>query len=336
LLGLSSIICTTTKTKFSGPPINAVKFTGKKYNLHSHITTSGLSAGAFVSAQFGIAFSKHVTGTAVVAGGPYYCAQDSEVTALTACMSEPSQLSVSALVQAAQTAASNGDIDALSNLGQFYLYSGLFDFTVYTGVVTALQSQLTGLGVPSANISTEFNVPSGHCMPSDSYGNFCVLTESPWINNCLYDGVGTFLNQFYKNLKPKGSLPSSITWISIDVDNYMPSGWTAYDASMDSTAYLYVPKQCATNSTQCYLHVVWHGCQQAYGQMGDTYMKNAGYIQWASTNNLIVLFPQAAESLVNPEGCFDWWGYVNSNYAYKSGVQMAAVRNIAVALGAMY
>jgi len=318
------------------PPANAVKFSGSKYNLASKVTTSGLSAGAFVAAQFGVAFSKYVTGTGVVAGGPFYCAQDSEITALTACMSEPSQLSTSTLVQAIQTAASNGDIDPTSNLGKFYLYSGLFDFTVFTGVVQALQAQLQGVGVAAANISTEYSIPSGHCMPTDDYGNFCVLTESPWINDCLYDGVGAFLNFFYSGLKAKGSLPSSINWITLDTDNYMPSGWSAYDASMSSTAYLYVPSQCRSNSTQCSLHIVWHGCQQSYALLGDKFIAHSGYIQWASTNNLIVLFPQAAESLANPESCFDWWGYVNSDYSYKSGVQMAAVRNMAAALGAFY
>jgi hypothetical protein len=194
-----------------------------------------------------------------MAGGPFYCAQvsepgvsrrsftsprlaqDSEITALTACMSQPSQLSTSTLVQLVQTAAQNGQIDPLSNLGRFYLYSGLFDYTVFTGVVKALQAQLLGVGVAKANISTEYSVPSGHCVSTDSYGmrafslarartpvspgNFCVLTESPWINDCLYDAVGAFLNFFYAGLQPKGALPSSINWVTVDLDNYMPSGW---------------------------------------------------------------------------------------------------------------
>jgi len=323
-------------SKFTSPPPGSVKYDGTKYKLRSHITTSGISAGAYVAVQFGIAFSKYVTGTGVLAGGPFYCAQDSEITALTACMSVPSQLSVSTLVQLMQTAAQNGQIDPISNLGKFYLYSGLFDYTVFTGVVKALQAQLLGVGVAKANISTEYNVPSGHCVSTDSYGNFCVLTESPWINDCLYDAVGAFLNFFYTGLQPKGSLPSTVNWVTIDLDNYMPSGWTAYSASLSSTAYMYVPTQCTGNSTTCSLHVAWHGCQQAYGQLGDTFITHSGYVQWASTNNLIILFPQAEESLENPEGCFDWWGYVNSDYSFKTGVQMAGVRNLAAALGAMY
>ena len=35
-------------------------------------TVSGISSGAFMAQQFAVAFSKTVTGTGVVAGGPYY------------------------------------------------------------------------------------------------------------------------------------------------------------------------------------------------------------------------------------------------------------------------
>ena len=30
----------------------------------------------------------------------------------------------------------------------------------------------------------------------------------------------------------------------------------------------------------------------------------------------------------NPNGCWDWWGYTNSKYAYNSGVQMAFVKSL--------
>jgi hypothetical protein len=40
-------------------------------------------------------------------------------------------------------------------------------------------------------------------------------------------------------------------------------------------------------------------------------------------------FPsQVSKSLLipsNPEGCFDWWGYTNSNYANQQGPQMQFV-----------
>jgi hypothetical protein len=67
--------------------------------------------------QFGVAYSDHVTGTGVFAGGPYWCSQGSISNALTGCMSVPSLLDVSALISDAQSAAQSGDIDSLSNVG---------------------------------------------------------------------------------------------------------------------------------------------------------------------------------------------------------------------------
>ncbi len=32
------------------------------------------------------------------------------------------------------------------------------------------------------------------------------------------------------------------------------------------------------------------------------------------------------------QGCFDWWGYTNGNYANKDGPQMAAIKNMIDAL----
>jgi poly(3-hydroxybutyrate) depolymerase len=31
---------------------------------------------------------------------------------------------------------------------------------------------------------------------------------------------------------------------------------------------------------------------------------------------------------VNPNGCWDWWGYTGSHFADKRGVQMRAIRNM--------
>jgi chitodextrinase len=57
-----------------------------------------------------------------------------------------------------------------------------------------------------------------------------------------------------------------------------------------------------------------------------TYVRNTGYNKWADTNNIIMLYPQATASGPNPNGCWDWWGYDDANYAVKAGRQMAAVK----------
>jgi len=35
---------------------------------------------------------------------------------------------------------------------------------------------------------------------------------------------------------------------------------------------------------------------------------------------------------VNPEGCWDWWGYTGADYATKLGIQIATVLNMVQAV----
>ena len=82
-----------------------------------------------------------------------------------------------------------------------------------------------------------------------------------------------------------------------------------------------------------------HGCRQGQSfsalslpfapigaPFGRTFIDHAGYNRWADTNDIIVLYPQAVATLMNPQGCWDWWGYDGSNYAVKAGHQIAAIR----------
>lgn len=65
-----------------------------------------------------------------------------------------------------------------------------------------------------------------------------------------------------------------------------------------------------------------------------------GLNEWAEANNIIVLYPQAVKTTLNPQGCFDWyllvfilnnwgrWGYTGVDYATYFGAQMATVKNM--------
>ena len=48
-----------------------------------------------------------------------------------------------------------------------------------------------------------------------------------------------------------------------------------------------------------------------------------------------MLFPQVAPSFqpLNPNGCWDWWGYTGSDYHTRDSVQMRAVRAMIDTLG---
>ena len=73
---------------------------------------------------------------------------------------------------------------------------------------------------------------------------------------------------------------------------------------------------------------MFHGCEQTLEDIGLEFVKFSGYIELADTNNLKILYPQSIKSIVNPKGCFDWWGYSGSNYASNLGIQPKTIINI--------
>ena len=84
----------------------------------------------------------------------------------------------------------------------------------------------------------------------------------------------------------------------------------------------------------CHLHINFHGCKQSYGFLGTEYVLHTQLNEWAESNGIVVLYPQATANdiKVNPNACFDWWGYNFDSYATKGGAQMATVFAIHTAL----
>ena len=105
------------------------------------------------------------------------------------------------------------------------------------------------------------------------------------------------------------------------------------DASMADEGYVFVPKECLSGG--CRIHVVFHGCRQATEAIGARFVTEAGYNAWADSNRIIVLYPQIRSRyglaigswkyMMNPKGCWDWWGYTGANYHTRDGLQIKAV-----------
>jgi len=294
----------------------------------NRVTVSGISAGAFFAVQVEYAHSSIVSGAAVFAGGPYFCAQDLVGVALTICMSEPAGIDLSVINAAVRGFASLGDIDPLSNVAnhRVYLYSGTQDTVVDPGVVQALQSQYQTFGVKT--IKTVYNIPAEHAMPTKNYGNACDYLGQPWINNCTYDGAGDALQWMLGKLKPKvKQIPSNL--VTIDQSQFT-NGANPSTLSLADQAYVYIPKGCKKFKA-CRVHVVFHGCNQFAGNVGTDFVANAGYNEWAESNNIIIVYPQTIASQFfpfNPQGCFDWWGYLDYGYMLQSGRQISMVMNM--------
>ena len=87
-----------------------------------------------------------------------------------------------------------------------------------------------------------------------------------------------------------------------------------------------MPADCAAGPS-CRVVVALHGCLQSRDKVGDAFVRGAGINEWADTNRIVVLYPQAAAKLKgNPNGCWDWWGYDDPNYATRRAPQMRAIK----------
>jgi poly(3-hydroxybutyrate) depolymerase len=180
------------------------------------------------------------------------------------------------------------------------------DQTASAGVGSATGVSLTGLSLSGLP-------PPGLSPPGQSSGT------------APYDSEKVWLTQWFGNLNAKneGTLKGGV--IPFDQNEFAPGG-SAAAISMDQTGYAFVPTECASGQ-QCGLVLALHGCLQNFATVGWAYIDDAGINEWADTNNIIVLYPQTvATNASNPEGCWDWWGYLNDpDYAQKSGPQMQAL-----------
>lgn len=291
------------------------------------ISVSGLSAGAFMAVQYSVAFSAQVMGAGVIAGGPFYCASGSLITAQENCMLMPEMIDLSKIYNTVSNYERAKSIDPSSNIGRqnIYIYSGRSDTVVKSGVVKTVETFYKHYAASNATIVTEYDLDSEHGFPTTDYGSACSHLGTPFILKCNYDAAGQILNTIYGNLSAPASAP-----VTGNLKQYSQTLYTTADAHMADYGFVYVPTACQSNSTKCRLHVAFHGCEQTTSDIGSTYPEHTGYNTWAESNNIVVLYPQCAKDMLkeNPNGCFDWWGYSGRDYANQNGPQMAAVRKM--------
>jgi len=248
------------------------------------ITVSGVSSGAGIALQMEIAYSSLISGAALVAGVPYYCARDGLVDA-TACLLSPDLIPVQTLEQDMQEFSLNGQIDSLSNLKShaLYLFSGELDTVVSSNVVRLIEQIASDLGV--TNILSVYDIPAEHCVPTDDWGLLCALLSPPFINNCNYDMAGRALQHMYGSLNPPAT-PIDSNIITLDQIKYTPGQIDPSSLSMGSQAYVYVPTGCNSSQSNCSLHVSFHGCLQGAEEVSTIYVNHRVGI---NGQNLIIL-----------------------------------------------
>ncbi|HUU66903.1 MAG TPA: PHB depolymerase family esterase [Methyloceanibacter sp.] len=299
-------------------------------------SVSGLSSGAYMAGQIEVAHAKDIVGAGIVAGGPFACAEtvasrafpywptavgQNAMQALNSCMKTTmGPPNPDDLAERAKALATDGVIDPLAALASHnvYLFSGNDDQTVTRPVVEAAKRFYEEVGVPATNI-TLIESPGGHAFITEQGGAACGLTEAPFMSDCDYDQARAILGWIYGPLKP-ASTEAQGEFVIFDQDPFSDPG----DGFADE-GVVYVPPTCKT-APGCRVHVALHGCNQSREEVGDVFVHGTRFAEIADANRLVILFPQAkAITGINPEGCWDWWGYTGLDYLGKDAPQIKAI-----------
>ncbi|WP_300757963.1 PHB depolymerase family esterase [Janthinobacterium sp.] len=287
------------------------------------VTVAGISSGGAMAVQLQVANSASFHGAAIFAGDPYYCNQNALSSWKTACAN--GGIPLATLTAYTDSMANSGLIDPTSNIGgkPIYMFSGTRDTVVAQQVMDQLQTYYQHY-TSASNIVYNNTTPAQHSWITPDAASDCGHLGAPFMNNCNVNAEQTFLTMFYGKLHAPTATPQG-SYAQINQNTFC-AGNNCAAISMDNTAWLYVPDNCATQS--CKVVVALHGCKQGQTYIGNTFVQQAGINEWADTNNILVLYPQAIASPAqprNPEGCWDWWGYTGADYALKSAPQMTAI-----------
>lgn len=290
--------------------------------LTGDMTVSGLSSGGYMAAQFHLAFSEKVNGAAIIAGGPLYCAQNSLAIAFAHCMGKPdAKPDLTAINQYLDELEKAQLLPDRQNLkdDKVWILHGKNDATVHPNVGKALVSQYQQWLAPE-NLVFVADQEFAHHFPTDnSQGTACEVSAPPFIGNCNYDAAGELLSHLLGELEPK---------VDTTTGDLRQLTQSQAASQLATTGYAYVPQRCAAGHP-CRLHISFHGCKQHVAAVDDAYLRQTGLNHYADSNDLVILYPQAAPSAFNPHGCWDWWGYTGEQYISRQAPQLQAVMLLA-------
>jgi len=297
----------------------------------------GLSSGAYMAGQVQMAYPELFPNAALVAGGPYACAGGKLDVALGSCMKGVPAPDVGALVARAEQRSTAGEIGALDRLAHahVYLLHGKDDALVAPAVAEAAvkfyQQLRDGVpGLQGMQVHDDGQRAFAHNLPVAAQGDDCGQSVAPYLGHCGFDAAGEIFAQMFGKppraaAEPRGELRSS------NQDALRPGG---ADTFMAATGYVYLPPDCLAGKP-CGLMVAFHGCKQNADAVGKAFVEEAGFNRWADVYDVAVLYPQTRASFapLNPQACWDWWGYSGADYDSRQGVQLRWVVNAVHALG---
>ncbi len=297
----------------------------------------GLSSGAYMASQVQMAYPELFPNAAMVAGGPYGCAGGRLDLALGPCMKGTPAVDVDALVATAKQRASEGSNGKLAALAHahVYLLHGKDDALVAPAVAEAgarfYQQLRDGVpGLAAMQVTDDGQRAFAHNLPVAAHGDDCGQSVAPYLGHCGFDAAGEIFRQMF-GAPPHAVNTAQGTLRTFDQDALRPAG---ADAFLAKTGYLYLPPACAAGKP-CGLMVALHGCKQNADAVDEAFVRDAGFNRWADVYDVAVLYPQTRASFapLNPQACWDWWGYSGADYDTRKGVQLRWLVNAVRALG---
>ena len=301
-------------------------------------SVSGLSSGAYMAGQIEVAHAKDIVGAGIVAGGPYACAESAASRlfpsgrrlwlqnaqqALNQCMKTSSgKPDAKKLAERAKELAEDGEIDPLAGSRRRQRLS-LFRQQGRHGrrvrVVEAAKSLYEKTRRRSgANIAL-VEGEGGHAFITTHGGAACDITGTPYVSELrLRPGQ----RHPRLDLRPAGRAVASAVRASsllFDQGAFAEPG----DGFADE-GVVYVPKSC-TEQPGCRVHIALHGCEQSREAVGDAFIKTAAMPRWPTPTGSSSCSRKRRRARVNPNGCWDWWGYTDLDYLGKDAPQIKAI-----------
>lgn len=298
------------------------------------VAVVGLSSGAYMATQAHLALSDRIHGAALIAGGPYGCAGGDLGQALGVCMkAEEAAPDAAALAAQVRARAADGSIAALASLegDRVLVLHGASDLKVAPAVGQAAVELYRALqaDAPGLDVAAQLDGTYGHLLPLAGEGDECTDPPAPYVGRCGFDAPGRVFTQLF-GAAPRAAEAASGALLPFNQAALVGDG---PDPILAEVGYLYVPPQCESES--CGLLLAFHGCLQNADKVGEAFVREGGFNRWADAYGVVVLYPQTRASFapLNPNACWDWWGYTGADYDLRSGAQIQWLARALDALG---
>lgn len=303
----------------------------------ARVAVTGLSSGGYMATQAQMAYPEWFPSAAIVAAGPFGCAAGRLDLALSTCMKGVPAPDAAALAAKAKERAAKGDIGALKDLahGRVYLLHGKDDALVSPVVAEAGARFYEALregdsALKGLQVTDDGDRAFAHNLPVAATGDDCDKSVSPYLGHCGFDAAGEIFGRLFGR-SPRAASEAKGELRHFNQDAYRPDG---VDAFLAAEGYLYLPPACVAGK-RCGLLVAFHGCKQNADAVGEAFVKDAGFNRWADAYDVVVLYPQtrASTAPMNPQACWDWWGYSGEHYDSRQGVQLRWLIGAVQAMG---